>query len=75
MVECRKHRVGCHAAHRAQAAVHHGVTQVAQQMHLLLFVLGVRDAVDRFHTSCRADAARRALATTLDGTKLHGVTR
>ena len=73
MLQCGLHRVGGHAAHRAQRAGEHGVAQRAEQGEVSVALLAGDDAVDDFHAAHRADATGRALAAGLLGAEGHRV--
>src|SRR6185312_10698791 len=63
-----------HPAKTAQGALQHRLTQVLEQLHVPLALHPAQDAVDDFHSTGRAYAARRALATGLDRAELHRIT-
>ena len=72
MGERAHHRVRRKAAQRAQRSEFHGVAEVFEQRDVLAPPFALDDAVDDLDPSCRANAARRALAAGLQRAELHG---
>src|SRR4051794_40107809 len=72
MFQCAHDRVGRETAERAQRAEFHGVAEVFDHGEVLGGAFAAYDLVDGLDAARRADPARRALATGLDGAELHG---
>src|SRR5580700_11583009 len=75
ILQCALHGERRHAAQPAQRALHHGLTQILEQLKIALAVDAFENAIDDLHPARRADAARGALAARFDGAELHRVAR
>src|SRR5689334_4249473 len=74
VLEGARNRERGHTPEATQRALQHRLTQVFQELQIMLRVDPRQYAVDHLYATGRADPARGALPAGLDGAELHGIT-